>query len=108
MPSATTAASRDSSAQSSAIVTAGENICCMSCQLTFGTCGAGSEFGTPPKRLPIVSTGKLKNCTATVIKSIATSGAGTRCVTRGHNTINATESAPTPSAYGLKLSACPL
>ena len=34
------------------------------------------EDGTPPKRLPIVSTGMWKSCTAAVATTIATNGAG--------------------------------
>jgi hypothetical protein len=58
MPSATTAESNDSIPANTAIVNAGELIFVISSKLMLGKCGIGNVFGTPPKRLPIVSSGR--------------------------------------------------
>ena len=60
IPSATTAASNDSSAARKAIVTAGENICFTS-DSDIRDVGNGRWLGTLPNRAPIVATGKLKS-----------------------------------------------
>src|SRR5262244_1368357 len=103
MPSATTAANSDSMAASSAIVIADGNISCTKEKVTVGTCGAGSDEGTPPKREPMVSTGSDNRCTTTVVATMATSEPGTLVVKRGHRKTTRSAAAPTASACGLKL-----
>ena len=83
MPSATTAESNDSIAASSARVNAGEMKWWICPHGMLGQCGIGSDEGTEPNREPIVSTGRLKICTAAVASTMATKGPGTSCEIRG-------------------------
>ena len=55
-------------------------------QSNSGKTGEGKEEGIFPNRLPIVSTGKLNNCTAKVDITIAISDPGIRRVTFADNT----------------------
>ena len=80
MPSATTAESRLSTAAKSATVTAEGNSGSIKSARNSGMRSAGSPVGMPPKRLPMVSTGSLKNTTIAVPASSATIDPGTRFV----------------------------
>jgi len=60
MPSATTAESRDSIEPRSANATALGSTDWIFSRLKSGSAGAGSRFGIPPKREPMVATGRSK------------------------------------------------
>ena len=76
MPSATTAESSDSMAPSSAKDRASGRTACILARLMAGRLGAGSIDGMPPKRVPIVSTGKPKAQAATDVATTAISMPG--------------------------------
>ena len=96
MRSATTADSSDSIAPSSAIVTASGTSPGSSSGRNAGTCSSGRPVGMPPKRLPMVSTGRPSSQAARVPPSSATTAGGTRSVRR--RTPNSTTSVTAPSA----------
>ncbi len=62
--SATRAHSSDSMAPSIAIVSVGISSCLAVVQLSSGSAKAGSDCGMPPKREPMVSTGRLNSAVA--------------------------------------------
>ena len=76
MPSATTADSSDSMAPSRAKATASGSTACTFSSEKSGRCGDGSSAGMPPKRLPMVSTGKAKAKVATAATATAISMPG--------------------------------
>ncbi len=79
MPSATTADSSDSIAQSMAIVKAGPTSSMTRAAVISGTCTAGRPDGTPPKAVPMVATpGSWKTLCRTAANTSAASGPGTR------------------------------
>src|SRR5712692_7133168 len=53
-----------------------------------------------PKRLPMVSTGRWRSCTAAVVERSATRGLGMRRLTRGQATTIVTVSSATATAHG--------
>ena len=122
MPSATRAHSSDSMAPSSASVTAGISMWRALSQLRSGTVSAGSEAGTPPKRLPMVSTGRWNTATAVVarisatiepgtLESLSPKGrigpiTGTFLAQRCQPTTMTSEPSATPSAHGLSVFRC--
>ena len=71
-----------------------------------GSTGEGSVAGIAPKRLPIVSTGRARSWAPAVAARSATSGAGTRWLTRGQSPRIARVNSVMPTAYGLKVPAC--
>ena len=77
-PSAIRAQSKDSIAPSNASVKAGATMYCALSQLTGSHSKEGSPEGMPPKRLPIVSTGKLNTLVTIVATTMATTVPG-RC-----------------------------
>ena len=83
MPSETTADSKDSTAPSTATVKIEGISIRIIGRLMCGNCGAGIAPEITPKRLPIVSTSRLKKYTTDVINTSATKGDGIFCVTRG-------------------------
>ncbi len=85
MPSATTAESSDSMAPRAAMASAGPTSSRSSAKEIEGSTGTGSVAGIVPKRLPIVSTGRSSSCAAAVTASRATSGDGTRWLSRGQS-----------------------
>ena len=122
--SATRAHSSDSMAPSSAMVTVGITSSLADTQLKAGKARSGSVCGMPPKREPMVSTGRRKKAVAAVIVTRATTGPGMRdsertvwpsntCVgrapatnSRGHRKRPPKQARPMASAQGLKLSRC--
>jgi hypothetical protein len=91
MPSATIALSSDSMAPSSAIDSAGENRAPICEKSKRGSEGLGRPVGTSPKRLPMVSTCRLKTCTTMVVSRSAISGPGSRREMRDHCCVMSTE-----------------
>ena len=84
-------------APSKAIERAGASSCRAESQSNAGSAGMGNCAGMPPKRLPIVSTGKSKATTASVPRPRATTLAGTLPVNRFHD-LGAARGAPAPWA----------
>ena len=60
--------------------------------------GCGNAALIAPKRVPIVSTGILKNRTTAVVTTRAIKGPGMRRLTRGHSTITASADSAKPQA----------
>ena len=116
MPSATRAHSSDSMAPSSASVMMGISRKRADSQLKLGSVKAGSAAGMPPKRLPMVSTGRLNAATAAVASTSAMIEPGTRpsraeAGRRGASadsarcqpTTIASDASASPTAQGLKV-----
>src|SRR5690348_645119 len=106
MPSATTADRSDSMAHNMAMVNAGATRCLNVSKFTCGMMGGGMEEEITPKRLPIVSTGSLKACTAAVVTMMAISDPGIFWVIFGHKMIITTVTMDINNAYQLILPAC--
>ena len=68
-----------------------------------GSEGAGREEGIPPKREPIVSTGRPASPTSAEAKTTAARKAGTRGAKRRSPMISTRAAAETPSAAGARL-----
>jgi hypothetical protein len=103
--SATRAHRSDSTAPSSAMVSVGMKSCCALLQLKGGSASTGRPCGMPPKREPIVSTGRCSSAATTVSTTSATTGPGRR-VARGQQNNAATHAAPSASAYGFRVCRC--
>ena len=78
MPSATTADSSDSMAQSKAMVKASGSTACNFSRLNGGSDGAGSERGTAPKREATVATSRWKAKQMTPVTAMAIRKPGQR------------------------------
>ncbi len=100
MPSATTADSRDSIAASSAIVNAGPASDATSGSVTCGSEGCGRPAWIAPNRRAIVSTGRWKSWTSTVVTMSATNGPGMRRSSLGHTRMIVKVATATTSAHG--------
>ena len=76
IPSATTAERRDSIAARTAMVNAGEIICCTSSMVIEGTWKAGNAEFSCPYTLPMVLTGSFAKYAIAVVTTIATKDPG--------------------------------
>ena len=101
MPSATFAESKLSTAPSSVNESAVGKISSSKEYEIDGNRGPGSPFGSCPKWLPIVSTGKWNNHAIAAASTTAISMPGQVGSNRRNTKINAAEPTPTTSAAGL-------
>src|SRR5947209_4897303 len=106
MPSATTADSNDSIPASNATVAAGPIKSRTCSNDNSGQVKGGKPAGMPPKREPIVSTGRCKNCTRSVATIMAATDPGSRRQRFGQKTIRATHRADSPAEAQLIVARC--
>ncbi len=107
MPSATTADSSDSIEPSSAKAKASGSTAWTFATLISGSDGHGSVRGSSPKRLPMVSTGRLNNHAATAVATTATRRPGHAGRYFRSSRMIAIVAAATATAIGLIVSIAP-
>ena len=105
MPSATTADRSDSIPPSTAKVKAYGMRITIRSRLISGRCGAGRVLGTPPKRLPMVSTGRPSKAAITDASATTIRNPGHVGLKRRSSTMTAMEAAATAKAAGFKVGA---
>ena len=102
IPSATTQESRDSIAASTAMVSASGKSAPTAEKLNSGSVKAGRLL-LMEYRSPMVFTGRLQSFTSSTLATIAMREPGIRRLIRGPKIRISRQSAPTRSAYGLKV-----